>query len=49
MAGVHGAFLGFGRRKIDTLPIAFPLDCVWLQSLPESPLKTMIVRDAIAL
>ena len=22
---------------IDALPIAFPLDCVWLQALPESP------------
>ena len=30
---------------IDALPIAFPLDCVWLQALPESPLKTQIERD----
>jgi predicted nucleotidyltransferase len=34
---------------IDTLPIAFPMDCVWLQALPESSLKTMIFRDAVAL
>ena len=30
---------------IDALPIAFPLDCVWLQALPESPLKAQIERD----
>ena len=30
---------------IDALPIAFPLDCVWLQDLPESPLKAQIERD----
>ena len=30
---------------IDALPIAFPLDCVWLQALPESPLKAHIERD----
>ena len=30
---------------IDALPIAFPLDCVWLQALPESPLKAQIKRD----
>ena len=34
---------------IDALPIAFPLDCVWLQALPESPLKSMINRDSYAL
>jgi hypothetical protein len=34
---------------IDTLPIAFPLDCVWLQALSESPLKTMIIQDAKAI
>ena len=34
---------------IDELPIAFALDCVWLQSLPDSTLKTQIVRDARAL
>ena len=30
---------------IDALPIAFPLDCVWLQALPESRLKAQIERD----
>ena len=35
--------------QIDALPIAFPLDCLWLQALPDSPLKTMIARDALAL
>jgi predicted nucleotidyltransferase len=34
---------------IDALPIAFPLDCVWLQALPDSPLKRSIARDARAL
>jgi uncharacterized protein len=34
---------------IDELPIAFPLDCVWLQSLPDSALKAQIARDARAL
>jgi uncharacterized protein len=34
---------------IDELPIAFPLDCVWMQSLPDSNLKAQIVRDARAL
>jgi predicted nucleotidyltransferase len=34
---------------MDELPIAFPLDCVWMQSLPESTLKAQIVRDARAL
>ena len=34
---------------IDELPIAFPLDCVWLQALPDSPLKAQITRDARAL
>ena len=31
---------------IDALPIAYPIDCVWLQALPTSPLKSMIERDA---
>ena len=31
---------------IDALPIAYPIDCVWLQALPMSPLKSMIERDA---
>ena len=35
--------------EIDALPIAFPLDCLWLQALPESPLKAMITRDAAPL
>lgn len=30
---------------IDALPIAYPLDCIWLQALPESPLKSKIERD----
>ena len=30
---------------IDALPIAFPLDCVWLQALAESPLKIRVMRD----
>ena len=30
---------------IDALPIAFPIDCVWLQALSESPLKAQIERD----
>ena len=30
---------------IDALPIAYPLDCVWLQALPESRLKAQIERD----
>lgn len=34
---------------IDALPIAYPIDCVWLQALPASPLKRMIERDALAL
>lgn len=34
---------------IDALPIAFPLDCVWLQALPDSPIKAQITRDARAL
>lgn len=29
----------------DALPIAYPLDCVWLQALPESTLKAWIKRD----
>jgi predicted nucleotidyltransferase len=36
-------------NAIDALPIAFPLDCVWLQAMPASPLKSMIERDALAL
>ena len=36
-------------NAIDALPIAFPLDCVWLQAMPASPLKSMVQRDAIAL
>lgn len=31
---------------INALPIAFPLDCVWLQSLKDSSLKAQILRDA---
>ncbi len=31
---------------IDALPIAYPLDCVWLQALPESAIKMQITRDA---
>ena len=34
---------------IDGLPIAFPLDCLWIQALPDSPLKSQIARDALAL
>lgn len=34
---------------IDGLPIAFPLDCLWLQALPDSPLKSQIARDGRAL
>ena len=34
---------------IDALPIAFPLDCVWLQALPESRLKAQIARDGMVL
>ena len=30
---------------IDALPIAFPLDCIWLQALPESRLKAQIEQD----
>ena len=30
---------------IDALPIAFPLDCVWLHALAESPLKIRVMRD----
>lgn len=36
-------------NAIDALPIAFPLDCVWLQAIPASPLKSMVQRDAVAL
>jgi predicted nucleotidyltransferase len=35
--------------QIDALPIAFPLDCLWLQAVPESPLRAMIARDAVTL
>jgi uncharacterized protein len=34
---------------IDALPIAFPLDCVWLQSLKDSNLKAQILQDALVL
>ena len=34
---------------IDALPIAFPLDCVWLQALPESRLKVQVERDGMVL
>lgn len=34
---------------IDALPIAYPLDCIWLQALPESPLKAQIARDGMIL
>ena len=34
---------------IDALPIAYSLDCTWLQMLPESPLKTRISRDGVVL
>lgn len=30
---------------IDALPIAYPLDCIWLQALPESPLIVQVKRD----
>jgi uncharacterized protein len=36
-------------NAIDALPIAFPLDCVWLQAMPASPLKSMVQRDALVL
>jgi predicted nucleotidyltransferase len=36
-------------NAIDALPIAFPLDCVWLQAMPASPLKSMVQRDALIL
>lgn len=36
-------------NAVDALPIAFPLDCVWLQTLESTPLKSMIQRDGIAL
>ena len=35
--------------NIDALPIAFALDCVWLQSLKDASLKSQIMRDAHAL
>ena len=31
---------------IDALPIAFPLDCIWLQGLQNPALKAQILRDA---
>jgi uncharacterized protein len=34
---------------IDALPIAYPLDCIWLQALPESPLKAQIERNGLVL
>ena len=36
-------------NAIDALPIAFPLDCVWLQAMPASPLKSKVQQDLIAL
>ena len=30
---------------IDELPIAFPLDCVWLQALPESSLPESVAES----
>ena len=33
---------------IDELPIAFPLVCVFLQALPDFPLKAQITRVALA-
>ena len=32
---------------IDALPIAYPLDCLWIQALPESRLKAQIERDRL--
>jgi uncharacterized protein len=46
MTALHFAQLW---NAIDALPIAFPLDCVWLQAMPASPLKSMVQRDAVAL
>ena len=34
---------------IDALPIAYPLDCIWLQALPESSLKAQVERDGLVL
>jgi uncharacterized protein len=34
---------------IEALPIAYPLDCIWLQVLPESLLKSRIERDGVVL
>ena len=34
---------------IDALPIAYPLDCIWLQALPESRLKVQVERDGLVL
>ena len=34
---------------VDALPIAYPLDCIWLQALPESPLKAQIEQDGLVL
>ena len=36
-------------NAIDAVPIAIPLDRVWLQAMPASPLKSMVQRDALAL
>ena len=36
-------------NAIDALPIAYPLDCVWLQALPESRLKARAERDGLVL
>ena len=34
---------------IDALPIAYSLDCIWLQALPESSLKVQVERDGLVL
>jgi uncharacterized protein len=34
---------------IDALPIAYPIDCIWLQTLPESTLKVQVERDRLVL
>jgi hypothetical protein len=52
MAGFYSAFAGLtaasyrANERVAALPLAFLLDCVRLQALPESSLKTMIFRDA---
>jgi uncharacterized protein len=32
---------------IDASPLAYQLDCIWLQALPESPLKVQVERDGL--